>query len=257
MRYPRVAMVGPDTFAVNYATDHGLGCHFLKLPTFHPTLVEAIGNAAFTQVSRIGLSHNYLVGVFLPSWRAISRGKDNALVQMLIWNDLRPECIGRYISLVFTEPAEPAPSTFRRVREVARPVASSSTSATTTVATVEATSQLTIPPPAPTSHNDGSNLHSLGGTAGDIKMHQGPFVSLPRPGLFDETASGQLACIGCEGGVARSQIIDGPDGKGILPRVELGRCSDIKEFSYMDCWSGVLGVADLVDGGITLKTYMF
>ena len=40
-------------------------------------------------------------------------------------------------------------------------------------------------------------------------MHVGPFVTLPQPGLFDETASDRLACIGCEDKIARSQIIDG------------------------------------------------
>lgn len=95
------------------------------------------------------------------------------------------------------------------------------------------------------------------GRPGDIRMHYGPFVTLPRPGLFDETASGRLACIGCEHEIVRSQIIDGPDSSAVLPRVILGICPGIKEFSYMDCWSGVLGVADLVGGGMTLRTFLF
>lgn len=257
IRYPRVTMVGPEIFAVNYATDHGLSCHFLKLPSFHPNLVEAIAHASFSQVARVSLSHNYLVGVFLPSWRPISREKSNTLVQMLIWNDQRPDCTGRYVSLHYSEPPQP----IRRSEKRSFSSASSS-----------ALSALPISPSASSGSDDmdtdttsttssDTRLSDLDGVCagapGDIKMHFGPFVTLPRPGLFDETASGRLACIGCEDEIARSQIIDGPDASGVLERVELGRCPDIKEFSYMDCWSGVLGVADMIDGGMTLRTFLF
>jgi len=259
VRYPRVTMVGPDVFAVNYATDHGLSCHFLKLPPFYPNLVEAIAHASFSQVARVGLSHNYLVGVFLPSWRPISREKSNTLVQMLIWNDLRPDCIGRYVSLHYSEPISPPQPIKRRERRSfssASPVLSafpppSSTSSGSDDMDIDANSTTS----SDTALSDLDNVYA--GVPGDVKMHFGPFVTLPRPGLFDETSSGRLACIGCENEIARSQIIDGPDASGVLPRVELGRCPDIKEFSYMDCWSGVLGVADLVDGGMTLRTFLF
>ena len=262
VRYPRVTMVGPDIFAVNYATDHGLSCHFLKLPSFHPNLVEAIAHASFSQVARVGLSFNYLVGVFLPSWRPISREKSNTLVQMLIWNDLRPDCIGRYVSLHYSEPTPPPQPTRRRERR-SFSSASSSSSVLSMFPSTPFTSSGSDEMDTDTNSNTSSDttLSDLDGVSaglpGDVKMHFGPFVTLPRPGLFDETASGRLACIGCEDEIARSQIIDGPDASGVLPRVELGRCPEIKEFSYMDCWSGVLGVADLVDGGMSLRTFLF
>jgi hypothetical protein len=259
VRYPRVTMVGPEVFAVNYATEHGLSCHFLKLPSFHPNLVEAIAHASFSQVARVGLSHNYLVGVFLPSWRPISREKSNTLVQMLIWNDQRQDCIGRYVSLHYSEPIMPPQPISRRGKRSFSSASSSALSAFPCSPSTSGSDEMDADATSTTSSD--TTLSDLDGVSagapGDVKMHFGPFVTLPRPGLFDETASGRLACIGCENEIARSQIIDGPDASGVLPRVELGRCPDIKEFSYMDCWSGVLGVADMVDGGMSLRTFLF
>ncbi|KAF8316281.1 hypothetical protein DL93DRAFT_765119 [Clavulina sp. PMI_390] len=292
VRYPRVTMVGPDLFAVNFATDNGLACHFLKLPTLFPSFEEAAEKVQRTQVARVHLSHTYLVGVFLPSWLPVSKGKVNTRVQMLIWNDLRMECQGRYISLVYDEPAPPELPRHLMRRRLAR-AASSDSGATDSdddmlidVCDDESTSSAIDALPLFSAWTDSavstaepdaeppSQLVASSAPA-DITLHQSPFVMLPRPGLFDETVSGRLACIGCEANVARSQIIDGPGSLcgsgassssssstaiGVLPRVVLGKCVGVKEFSYMDCWSGVMGVADLNVGageGMVLKTFVF
>lgn len=340
-------MVSPTLFAVNYATTLGLSTHFLSLPPFHSSLGDALAHPTYSQVARVGLSLNYLVGVFLPSWRPCSRrGREKdggeGLVQMLIWNDVRTECVGRYVALRYTEGEavivsddegeeldvdddhvddgiwsessdgelvefNPEGEGEGSAADLDPNLESSSSSTPELNPAPDDISRLTSslasmslsPPPHPPSASHPTNA------PGDIFMHTGQFVNLPRPGLFDETVRGQLACVGCEGEIARSQIIDGPlldpthsppyvpstysnprggrpglsrgnsayasdrvvrgDGSareqwkwaGVGPKVVLGRCPGVKEFSYMDCWSGVLGVAELVEGGMTLRTFVF
>lgn len=259
-------MVGPTMFAVNFSSTHGLVCHFLTLPRFYKTLLEAAAHSTCTQVARVHLSFTYLVGVFLPSWRPVSQTRkkikrnEEGLVQMLIWDDVVPECRGRYVSVKLQD--SPNGSTQKGPGDRGRSRNSHITSYDDypPLETDEDDDDTEDPSSSPLSSSQSSipsvsSYPSPRHTYEDYQIHFGTYVTLPRPGLFDESVSGHLACIGCSDGIARSQIIDGPDGaRGVRRPVLLGRCEGISEFSYMDCWSGVLGVAELVGGRLCLRT---